>query len=126
MRNLFVLSALVLLVGHPAHAQFGRGNQSEDLRQAGQALREGKIEAALAAVRRELQANPSSIGAANLLDTFGKTDDARAVFQRAIDGAATPAAKAAAQRSMAMSYAFSGDCANTVKYEEMVIAYWTT
>jgi len=27
---------------------------------------------------------------------------------------------------MAMSYAFAGDCANTVKYEEMVIAYWKT
>jgi Flp pilus assembly protein TadD len=27
---------------------------------------------------------------------------------------------------MAMSYAFDGDCANTVKYEEMVIGYWVT
>jgi tetratricopeptide (TPR) repeat protein len=27
---------------------------------------------------------------------------------------------------MAMSYAFDGDCANTVKYEELVIAYWVT
>jgi tetratricopeptide (TPR) repeat protein len=27
---------------------------------------------------------------------------------------------------MAMSYAFDGDCANTAKYEEMVIAYWVT
>ncbi len=27
---------------------------------------------------------------------------------------------------MAMSYAFDGDCANTVKYEEMVIDYWET
>jgi tetratricopeptide (TPR) repeat protein len=27
---------------------------------------------------------------------------------------------------MAMSYAFEGDCRNTVKYEEMVIAYWKT
>jgi tetratricopeptide (TPR) repeat protein len=27
---------------------------------------------------------------------------------------------------MAMSYAFDGDCANTVKYEQMVIAYWQT
>ena len=25
-----------------------------------------------------------------------------------------------------MSYAFDADCANTVKYEEMVIAYWKT
>ena len=27
---------------------------------------------------------------------------------------------------MAMSYAFDGDCANTVKYESMVIDYWKT
>ena len=63
---------------------------------------------------------------ASRLDTHGKTAEARAWFQRLIDSAATPAAKAAAQRAMAMSYAFDGDCANTVRYEEMVIAYWKT
>ena len=40
--------------------------------------------------------------------------------------AATPAAKANAQRAMAMSYAFDGDCKNTGKYEQMVIDYWMT
>ncbi len=64
--------------------------------------------------------------AANQLDVAGKPADARVIFQRLIDNAPTPAAKAAAQRGMAMSYAFSGDCANTVKYEEMVMAYWVT
>jgi len=48
------------------------------------------------------------------------------MFQRLIDSAATPRARAAAQRAMAMSYAFDGDCRNTVRYEEMVIAYWKT
>jgi tetratricopeptide (TPR) repeat protein len=42
------------------------------------------------------------------------------------DSASTPLAKATAQRAIAMSYAFDGDCANTVKYEEMVIGYWQT
>src|SRR5574338_398029 len=60
------------------------------------------------------------------LDRDGSTAQARVVFQALIDSAATPAAKAAAQRAMAMSYAFDGDCANVVKYEEMVIAYWQT
>jgi len=60
------------------------------------------------------------------LDTQGRTVDARAAFQKLIDSAATPAARAAAQRGMAMSYAFDGDCAATVRYEEMVIAYWKT
>ena len=63
---------------------------------------------------------------ASRLDTQGRHAEARAAFQRLIDSAATPAARAAAQRRMAMSYGFGGDCANTVKYEEMVIAYWKT
>jgi tetratricopeptide (TPR) repeat protein len=63
---------------------------------------------------------------AGRLDTEGRTSEARVIFQRLIDSAATPAARAAAQRAMAMSYGFDGDCANTVKYEEMVIAYWKT
>ena len=60
------------------------------------------------------------------LDLGGETARARVLLQQLIDSAATPAAKAAAQRAMAMSWAFDGDCANTVKYEEMVIAYWAT
>lgn len=62
----------------------------------------------------------------NRLDLEGKYADARQQFQKAIDDAATPPAKANAQRSMAMSYAFTGDCGNTVKYERMVIDYWKT
>jgi tetratricopeptide (TPR) repeat protein len=60
------------------------------------------------------------------LDTEGRSSEARARFQQMIDTAKTPAARAAVQRRMAMSYAFDGDCANAVKYEEMVIAYWKT
>ena len=60
------------------------------------------------------------------LDTEGKTSEARKLFQQLIDSAPDPAAKAAAQRATAMSYAFDGDCANTVKYEQMVIAYWAS
>ncbi|WP_025411238.1 hypothetical protein [Gemmatirosa kalamazoonensis] len=63
---------------------------------------------------------------ASRLDMEGKTAEARTLFQQVIDSAADPAARAAAQRAMAMSYAFGGDCANTVKYERMVIDYWRT
>ena len=63
---------------------------------------------------------------ASRLDTQGATKDARVIFQHVIDTATAPLAKSAAQRAMAMSYAFDADCANTVKYEEMVIAYWKT
>lgn len=60
------------------------------------------------------------------LDRQGATAQARVLFQSVIDSAGDPASKAAAQRAMAMSYAFDGDCANTVKYEQLVIAYWAT
>jgi tetratricopeptide (TPR) repeat protein len=63
---------------------------------------------------------------ASRLDTQGRHAEARAAFQRLIDSATTPGARAAAQRRMAMSYGFEGDCANAVRYEEMVIAYWRT
>jgi len=63
---------------------------------------------------------------ASRLDVDGKTREARVIFQKLIDGAPDAAARAASQRAMAMSYAFDGDCANTVRYEEMVIAYWKT
>lgn len=106
--------------------QRGAGGSSENLRQAMQLMNEGHTADALAAVRRELQTNPASTQAANLLDLLGATTEARQVFQRAIDAATDPATKANLQRSMAMSYAFDGDCANTVKYEELVIAYWVT
>ncbi|MEO8481024.1 MAG: hypothetical protein ABI634_02370 [Acidobacteriota bacterium] len=103
-----------------------RGGGSDALRQATQLMSEGKTPEALTAIRRELETNPVSMQAANLLDVLGATAEARRVFQRAIDAAASPAARAGAQRSMAMSYAFDGDCANTTRYEEQVIAYWVT
>jgi tetratricopeptide (TPR) repeat protein len=110
----------------PALGAQGRGGQSGNLRTASDAMRAGKTADALAAVREELKANPASTQAASMLDTLGATTEARAVFQKAIDAASAPADKAAAQRGMAMSYAFDGDCNNTVKYEEMVIGYWKT
>lgn len=70
---------------------------------------------------------PSSpLRQATQLDLQGATAQARAIIQAVIDSAPTPAATAAAQRAMAMSYAFDGDCANTLRYEQMVIAYWVT
>jgi len=67
-----------------------------------------------------------SIRIASRLDLDGRHAESRAIFQRLIDGAPTPAAKAVAQRRMAVSYGFQGDCAKTAKYHEMVIEYWKT
>lgn len=63
---------------------------------------------------------------AQTLDRDGKGAEARVIWQRLIDNAADPAARAAAQRRMAMSWGFEHNCAGAVKYEEMVIAYWVT
>ena len=77
------------------------------------------------------QAQPGGTPSAPLqrameLDRAGSTAQARTLIQNVIDSAATPAARAAAHRVMALSYAFDGDCANALRYEEMVIAYWVT
>lgn len=60
------------------------------------------------------------------LDQQGRTSEARVIYQALIDSITDPAAKASVYRSMAMSYAYDRDCANTAKYEMMVIAYWMT
>src|SRR5574338_1231531 len=67
-----------------------------------------------------------SLRQAQRLDIDGKHAEARAIFQKLIDNAPDPAAKAAAQRRMAMSHAFEGHCPVTIRYEEMVIDYWKT
>ena len=126
IRVYVVLVAAAIASAQPPQGFGGRGPQSENLRAAQQAIREGKNDEALAAVRKELAANPNSTAAGNLLDALGQTAEAKKVFQRVIDNATEPAQKANAQRSMAMSYAYDGDCRNTMKFEQMVIAYWET
>src|SRR5262245_53565414 len=61
---------------------------------------------------------------AGRLDSEGRTADARVIIQKQMDEAPDASNKAVVQRFMAMSYGFDADCANAVRYEEMVIAYW--
>lgn len=105
----------------------GKGReQPANIRQANELMRAGKTAEARAALQKELQENPTSAPAANLLDVLGATAEARQVFQKRIEAAPDAAAKAVAQRALAMSFAFEGDCANVVKLEQQVIAYWVT
>ncbi len=60
------------------------------------------------------------------LDLAGRTAEARTIFQGLADSAANPAAREAAERATAISYAFDGDCANAGRYEDMAIAYWAS
>jgi len=129
-RSIRYTCAAILMAAAAASAQRGGGPQSELVRQGQQLMRQGKLAEALAAYREELKNSPNSPQALNaagtVLDFMGKGSEARQYFQKAIDAAATPAAKANAQRAMAMSYGFDGDCPNTVKYEQMVFDYWVT
>ena len=109
----------------------GRGGpQSETVRQGQQLLRQGKVEEALTLYRQELEKSPDSPSANNAagvaLDLLGRGPEARRYFAKAIETAPAPQAKATAQRAMAMSYAFQGDCANTVKYEQRVFDYYVS
>jgi tetratricopeptide (TPR) repeat protein len=78
---------------------------------------------ALFAMAAAAQPNPALRNATNL-DFEGKYAEARAAFEQAIQAADTPQAKSAAERALAISYAFEGNCAQTVKYEQMVFNYY--
>jgi Flp pilus assembly protein TadD len=126
----FALAACLVSTAALSAQPPGRGPQSELLRQGQQQVRQGKLEEALALYRQELQNSPESLQANNaagvVLYLMGRGAEARKYFAKTIETAATPQAKAGAQRAMAMSYAFDGDCANTGKYEQMVFDYYVS
>ena len=92
--------------------------QPEFIKQGQQLMREGKLDDALALYRKTLQLSPNSvpanIAAGNVLDLMGQGEEARKYLAKAIEVADTPEHKAMAQRAMAMSYAFEGNCKKTV------------
>ena len=102
----------------------------EFVKRAQEFVRNGKLDEALAVYQAELKTAPNSVAANNglgvTLDLLGRTKEARTYFNRAIELADIPTVKANQQRAMAMSYAFDNDCANTVKYEEMAVAYFAS
>ena len=104
--------------------------QPEFIREGQQLMREGKLGEALALYRRTLQTSPDSlpanIAAGNVLDLMGRGEEARKYFQKAIESAYSPEHKAMAQRAMAMSYAFEGNCKKTVEYEQQVFGYYAS
>jgi tetratricopeptide (TPR) repeat protein len=69
---------------------------------------------------------PDSLRAAQRLDAAGDHRAARQIFTALVTTAPDPAARAAAERRLAMSYGYDGDCARVIELEERVIAYWKT
>ena len=106
----------------------GQQQQPEFIKQGQQLMREGKLDDALALYRQTLQMSPSSfpanIAAGSVLDLMGQGEEARQYFGKAIQVADAPEHKAMAQRAMAMSYAFEGNCKKTVQYEQQVFNYY--
>jgi Flp pilus assembly protein TadD len=101
--------------------------QPEFLKRGQQLTREGKLEEALAVYRQEFanEANAvqAQIAAGIVLDLMGRGTEARQHFTKAIETAATPQARANAQRRMAMSYAFENDCKGAERFARQVFDY---
>jgi tetratricopeptide (TPR) repeat protein len=121
---LAIFSSLALLSAQGLAQQ----QQPEFVKQGQQLIRQGKPQEALELYRRTLQTSPDSlpanIAAGSVLDLMGKGEEARGYFSKAIEVADTPEHKAGAQRAMAMSYGFEGDCKKTVDYEQQVFDYY--
>jgi tetratricopeptide (TPR) repeat protein len=104
--------------------------QPEFIRQGQQLMRDGKFDEALALYRQTLETSPDSLpanmAAGNVLDFMGQSKEGRKHFEKAIAVADTPERKAMAQRALAISYAYSGDCKKTVQYEQQVFDYYGT
>ena len=106
----------------------GQQQQPEFIKQGQQLIREGKPDDALALYRKTLQTSPESvpanIAAGSVLDLMGKGEEARKYFSKAMELADTPEHKAGAQRAMAMSYAFEGNCNKAIEYEQQVFDFY--
>lgn len=129
MRKSFLFVFIVVLTS-AAFAQQPQQQQPEFVKRAQDLVRGGKLDDALAVYEAELKTAPDSVAANNgagvVLDVLGRTKEAKAHFNRAIEHADTQAAKANARRALAMSFAFDNDCANAAKYDEMAADYYAS
>jgi len=102
--------------------------QPEFIRQGQQLMHEGKLNDALALYLEALKTSPTSvpanIAAGSVLDLQGQGEEARKYFAKATEVADSPEHRVMAQRAMAMSYAFEGDCKKTVEYEQQVFDFY--
>jgi tetratricopeptide (TPR) repeat protein len=135
-RSVHLVIAVIALAGAsmfaqaPAQQQPAQPQQPEFIRQGQQLARDGKLVEALALYKQHLDVPPdafaANVAAGNVLDLMGNGAEARQHFQKAIDIAPSPQARAQAERAMAMSYAFEGNCKNATTYEQKVIDYYAT
>jgi tetratricopeptide (TPR) repeat protein len=131
LRAILLVSLFVLYLPSSATLSSRATNQEQQpefIKQGQQLMREGKLQEALALYLRTLQISPDSfpanVAAGNVQDLLGRSEDARLYFAKAIQLADTPERKVIAQRAMAMSYAFEGNCKQALKYEQMAFYYY--
>lgn len=124
----FVFSALVsaLLLSAVAVAQMPQQGSrpaaaTNPLAPGQKLVSEGKLDDAIAFYKKAIEANPTAwdayLGLGSALDLKGDYSAARENIQKGID-AAPANGKVRALRTMAVSYAFSGDAAHAGRYEE--------
>lgn len=93
-------------------------------------MRAGRVDEALSLYLKTLQISPGSVPAntatGNLLDLTGRGEEARDYHKKAIQLADTPEGKASAQRAMAISYAFEGNCTKAGEFEQRVFNYFAS
>lgn len=127
-------SVVILVFGSittlSAQAPDSPQQQPEFIKQGQQLMRQGKFDEALVLYRKTLENSPNSvaadIAAGSVLDLMGLGEEAREYLTKGIESADTHEQKAMAERAMAMSYAFEGNCKKTVEYERQVFDYYGT
>ena len=117
---MLLLVAFVLAASAAAQQSASPGN-NPPLDEGQQKMRDGRHAEALAYYKKVLADTPNSYQANNqagvALDLLGQYDEARKHFEKAIAAAPDAESKTRATRNMAMSYAFSRDCAGAAKYQ---------
>jgi tetratricopeptide (TPR) repeat protein len=124
----FILAAIALTfflatfaVAQPPQQGAGPAAAANPLAPGQKLISEGKLDDAIAFYQKALQASPTAwdayLGMGAALDLKGDYSAARQEIQKGID-AAPANGKVRALRTMAVSYAFSGDANEAGKYEE--------
>ncbi len=112
--------ALVILLSVAVYAQ-APASTANPLAPGQKLVSDGKLDEAVAFYKNALQADPNAweayLGMGSALDLKGDYTAARQDLQKAID-VAPATGKVRALRTMAVSYAFTGDAIHAGKYEE--------
>jgi tetratricopeptide (TPR) repeat protein len=93
-----------------------------------QLIREGRLREALDGYVQAAQSSPKSVaaneGAGVVLDLLGRYEEARKYFTQAIKVATQPDERVKAQRALATSFAFAGDCRGAEKADRGAYEYF--